>query len=326
MEFNLPCHLEYQSNRIKFAVFESTRLAEFPFHDQRILNQANRSFELAFENLNENEIKTPAFIFHSAFVGSTFLARLFGELKSVTSIREPQILMDLANIFRMNKTMNAEHQSLWTTHAISSFYYNNPIEQLLVKPTNASNSLIPLLGKVFPDAPALCLYNNLKEFLISILKKGEGGRSYIRKLYNLLTLDHIQGLTTDFRKVNEITDLQLACIVWKAQVEQLMASKKAFSSMVFLNVNDFFNYKEKFIPLIGTYLLGDSVSAEVKNLLSHSMLNRHAKENSRLFNTKLKRIEDQSILDKYRFELDEIWGWQKQYLTIPNIENDECFK
>lgn len=157
-----------------------------------------------------------AFVFHSAFCGSTLLARAFALPGVATVLSEPVILNDLVgwrwrggSPASVAGVLGDALRLLARPHARG--------EAVLVKPSNlAAGYYTAMLGLV-PKARAVLLYAPLRDFLTSIAKKGLWGRLWVRELFAGLRADGVIGLGLDPAQDIRLTDLQIAAAAWLAQ-------------------------------------------------------------------------------------------------------------
>ena len=89
--------------------------------------------------------------------------------------------------------------------------------QVLVKPTNAANNLLP--DWQVREARVLLMHAELEDFLVSVLKKGEACKSFVRTQYNVFSLDGTGLSRIPQRQAMTFTDLQVATLVWRHQLE-----------------------------------------------------------------------------------------------------------
>jgi hypothetical protein len=167
--------------------------------------------------------RAPRFIFHTAFCTSTFLSRMLDVEGVSISLREPQILLDAANARRLqwqSRTTALNYRqfpklalSLLQKHAATT-------EKLIIKPANSVNNIVPKLLQLTRPARSLMLYTDARNFLLSTLRKGEGGRQIVRSMFDLLRCDfpHLEKLRlTD---TIHMTDLKIILTLWRLQIEQ----------------------------------------------------------------------------------------------------------
>lgn len=157
-----------------------------------------------------------AWIFHSAFCGSTLLAQAFNIAGTSSSLSEPVLLNDLVGLRRRGAPPTAVARL--ADAALRALGRPYPDEAaVIIKPSNVVNPLAELLLALQPSAPAVFLYAPLQSFLLSVARKGLECRLWARELLQgYLREDFIAlGFSQDeyFRQ----TDLQVAAMGWLAQ-------------------------------------------------------------------------------------------------------------
>jgi len=214
----LPTEIDLQNHSLKFSQINRQSISREAFLDNRMAGSVTDTAQIPISQLNAQVTSTsspPAFIFHTAFCCSTLLARALDIPGTTISFKEPDILMQLANIYRTQPAANPEKlQSL-----ILSLFARSHLsgEKALIKPTNTANNLVPHIAKT--NARIILLYGDLKGFLISILKKGEACKAFIRKQYTIFMLDPQGVRAIPERQALGLTDLQIAALVWRHQME-----------------------------------------------------------------------------------------------------------
>ena len=165
----------------------------------------------------------PRFIFHTAFCASTFLSRCLDVEGVSTGLREPQILLDAANAKRLQwrsrtTPLNFSHLPklallLLRKHAAGA-------EKLVIKPINSVNNIIPELLQITGQGKALMMYTDAKNFLLSSLRKGEGGRHVTRAMFDLVRCDFEHLANLGLSAMLHMTDLNIILTLWRLQIEQ----------------------------------------------------------------------------------------------------------
>jgi len=169
----------------------------------------------------------PRFIFHTAFCGSTFLSRCL-EVGGVTvALREPQLLLDAANAKRLqwrSRTTSLDFRhlpllalALLQKHATAS-------EKLVIKPINSVNNIIPELLAAVGPTRSMMLYTDARNFVLSTLRKGEGGKQTARSMFDLIRCDFPQLANLQVMHTIHMTDLRIAMTLWRLQLEQAKAA------------------------------------------------------------------------------------------------------
>lgn len=105
------------------------------------------------------------------------------------ALKEPDILMGLAHAYRMAKIDPARRKVDQSRDLVLRLLArpHQGNEQILVKLTNTANNLAPMMAA--SDARIILLYGDLKGFLVSVLKKGEACKAFVRKQYSIFALD-----------------------------------------------------------------------------------------------------------------------------------------
>lgn len=208
---------------IEFVKTNATTLRQAPFLDERFLTPAMPRQSVSVADLlkmRPHPTVTPPMIFHSAFCCSTLMAKALDKPGMCLSLKEPNILMSLANAKRMlaqagqSATMFQERYDLVMTLLAREF---TPGETILLKPTNAVNNLLE--DAKLAGSPVMLMYAHLDDFLVSVLKKGEACKSFMRTQYNIFTLDPCALAGINPRQAMTFTDLQVATLVWRHQLE-----------------------------------------------------------------------------------------------------------
>jgi hypothetical protein len=174
----------------------------------------------------------PRFIFHTAFCASTFLSRCLDVDGVSISLREPQLLLDAANAKRLqwqSKSTGLDYRhfpklalALLQKHATTS-------EKLIIKPINSVNNIIPELLQVTGSGTSLMLYTDARNFVLSTLSKGEGGKQTIRSMFDLLRCDFQHLSNLQLTHTIHMTDLRVAMTLWRLQIEQAEQALQLYS-------------------------------------------------------------------------------------------------
>lgn len=175
----------------------------------------------------------PRFLFHTAFCSSTFLSRCLDVDGVSLSLREPQLLLDAANAKRLqwrSNTTGMDYRQFPKLALMLLQKHASRSEKLIIKPINSVNNIIPELLQITGSGKSLMLYTDARNFLLSTLKKGEGGKHVIRAMFDLLRCDfqHLSNLSLS--AMLHMTDLNIILTLWRLQIEQAEKVLKDFSS------------------------------------------------------------------------------------------------
>jgi len=171
--------------------------------------------------LREASASAPAapihFIWHTSFCCSTLLARAL-EIQGVThGLREPDVMINLANRFiRSEDAANRERLDL-VLRLLERPYSGE--QAVIVKPTNFANRLIGPVLSLRPQSRAILLHSDLRTLLLSLAKKNMRGRIWGRRLY--ASCAGWTSLRTGFSPSDTFlqTDLQIAGLAWLMQID-----------------------------------------------------------------------------------------------------------
>ena len=132
---------------------------------------------------------SPGFIFHTGFCGSTLLARSLDLPGRAFTYREPQVLVQLADLKKTRHpwcTDPAHRRALvgFVLGQLSKTWSAG--ERAIIKPSNWVNNLTAELLEVRPASPALCLSIDLRAYLVAIVRGGTDRIRFCCKLFEHL--------------------------------------------------------------------------------------------------------------------------------------------
>jgi hypothetical protein len=157
-----------------------------------------------------------AWIFHSAFCGSTLLAHALDLPGTASSLSEPMLLNDVVGLRRRGASPAAVARL--ADAALRALGRPYPGEgRVVIKPSNVVNPLAELLLALQPSAPALYLYAPLETFLISVARKGLPCRLWVRELLEGYLRENYVALGFAPEDYFRQSDLQVAATGWLAQ-------------------------------------------------------------------------------------------------------------
>lgn len=174
----------------------------------------------------------PRFIFHTAYCASTFLSRCLDVEGGCVSLREPQLLLDAANAKRLqwrSKSTNLDFRHLPKLALVLLQKHAKATEKLIIKPINSVNNIIPELLQITGSGKSLMLYTDARNFVLSTLKKGEGGKQTIRAMFDLLRCDFPHLSDLQLTHTIHMTDLRVIMTLWRLQLEQAEQVLQQFS-------------------------------------------------------------------------------------------------
>lgn len=149
-------------------------LAEASFLDDRL--QASDAPEAVIDAAAVDAAmpaQSPAFVFHTAFCGSTLLARALHSPPHAVALKEPLALLTLAIATAATSDVDERRRldaRLATLLALLGRSWS-PMGRTLIKPTNQVNSLIARILALQPGSRAILLHSSLEQFVVSCFEK-----------------------------------------------------------------------------------------------------------------------------------------------------------
>ncbi|GJL93324.1 hypothetical protein [Hyphococcus sp.] len=291
------------------------RLAAEPFLDQRMEKSVTGSANAPLNALigETQPAGLPSFIFHTAFCCSTLMAKALDARGAALALKEPNILMDVSNLTRMATGAAAGQQAQRNVAGIVNLLArrHEAGERILIKPTNTANNLAPVMAA--SGAPVVFLYGDLRAFLVSVLKKGEACKAFIRKQYTIFMLDKEGVAGIPERQGLGLTDLQIAALVWRHQME-LFA--KVLAQYGAKNVRSLYFRDLLMAPQATLAAAAKHLKLEISDkALSDNVaavFSKNAKFENQEYTPEERSRDEQSLEDRHRTELDMIEGWAKQ--------------
>jgi hypothetical protein len=205
------------SDAVRFLSLARTRHGEVPFLTDGYLGNPPPLGDVAANQCLALLPDRPIhYIFHSAFCGSTLLARAFDQPGLAMGLSEPMILNDIVGYRRRG----AQAAQLMRLADVATRLLARPFgagEMVVVKPSNVINPLARLLLAARPSSRAIFLYAPIEMFLVSVAHKGLSCRLWVRELFQGLWREGIANLGVAADDLFQLTDLQVAALGWLAQ-------------------------------------------------------------------------------------------------------------
>lgn len=253
----------------------------------------------------------PAFIFHTSFCCSTLLARALDCEGRVAALKEPNVLLDVANALRVDERLRNDAAARARLVGLVFALLARPARgerQVLVKPTNGANSLLPDAARA--GAPILLLHGPLRDYLVSIIKKGEEGRAFVRQQFNMFGFDGGLGAIPQ-RQAMGLTDLQVAALIWRHQIESFAQALAEFPAarLAALDYRRLLAAPAAALRAAARHLDLDIPEAALDAAAAGDVFARDAKFADRAFDAARRSAEEESIAAQWGATLDLICGW-----------------
>lgn len=170
------------------------------------------------------------FIFHTAFCGSTLLTRALTVPGRAMGLKEPIVLNDLA------LRMGSDDRNFDALLDLTLNLFARPFDEdgaVIVKAPNIANRLIePVLGSR-PESRAILLHSDLQSLMIAVVKEGLERRLWVRQLHAALSEWNASPVAHG-PPVQQLTDLQIAGLVWLMQMRQFRDIAARYGDRVLL--------------------------------------------------------------------------------------------
>ena len=312
----MPYSLDAGFEHINFVKTTREQVSAAAFLDNRFLTEDNEMQTFPIRDLIGLDIGhfvKPSFIFHSAFCCSTLMAGALNISGKVLVLKEPEIIMSLANAKRMFVRINKTEQDYQTLSKLIIELLSRrfmPQEAIVIKATNAANNLVEDIRAM--KIPFIMMQSSLEDFLVSVLKKGESCKSFIRNQYNIFTLDPGPLSQINPRQAMTLTDLQVACLVWRHQMQIFEQQGKGQS---IINDQDFLREKDQTILLVADALGLGMTSTDVTTLMASGFFSKNSKFKNENLNTKQRTNEAKDVFHRYQSEITDTLNWNK-HLTF----------
>ena len=315
----LPDSIDVKNERLGFAKLTRGSISKEAFLDHRMSGSVTDRCVIPLADVSSAKDTNaaehlPAFIFHSAFCCSTLLARALDCPGAVLSLKEPDVLMSLANALRVHEELKSA--------SVTAQRYENLIygllsrrfqtkEKILVKPTNTANNLLP--GAIETGANIVLLYSDLRSFLISVLKKGEACKAFVRQQYNIFSLDPDGLSAITQRQAMGFTDLQVAAVVWRHQMELFSRALKSSPEQVAsLDSKVLMADPARGLVKVARHLDLSLSEDHLRSVAEGPIFSRNAKFSEQRYDASQRDRESREIEQRYGDVLNVIVAWGEQ--------------
>lgn len=254
------------------------------------------------------------YILHTAFCCSTLITRCLDIEGICCALREPAVLMQLANYKRGHgpiRSHSAEWSRLLDTVLFLLAKSKVNAEQALIKPTNAANNLGEDLLRQPRTGGVLLLYSSLEQFLVSILKKGEAGRIFVRRLFNVIRGDSNRAGMLSNAAMMRLTDLQIAAFVWYLQIDMYLHLLEVFpqANIRTLDCETFLATPATTLAkLCGLFSLDVGIDS-LQQIVLGPVFRKSAKDNTQDYDSALRQTEYAEIMRLHQADIAGIVSW-----------------
>jgi hypothetical protein len=217
------------------------------------------------------------FIFHTSFCCSTLLAKALEVPGRAMSLKEPEVLLHLANRFARVED-EAERKRLDITLRLLARPYAEG-ETIIVKPSNFANRLLAPALVRDQRTRAVLLYSDLPTLLRSLAKTAIWGRIFGRQLYRNLAAWSWLNLGYGPVETFDQTDLQITALAWLMHIHHFneVARQSGPERVMLLNSADFLDSVPETLGGVSRFLGVDLDQATIADIARGPVFSAHSK-------------------------------------------------
>jgi len=251
------------------------------------------------------------YIFHTAFCCSTLVSRSLDLEGACTGLREPSVLMQMANAKRT--AVPGWREALDTTLFLLAKCCGTG-EAVLIKPTNAANNLLEDVLAMPRTGGVLLLYSSLKYFLVSILKKGEAGRAFVRQLFAVLRMDSAGTRSLDPEALSRLTDLQIATFTWYVQMDnyQRLLERHPQRHIATLDCDRFLAEPLETLVKLCAFFGIDADRDGLAQVVAGPVFAKSSKNTADDYDAAVREAEYQQVLEENREAVEAMLSWSER--------------
>jgi hypothetical protein len=233
-------------------------------------------------------------------------------------LREPQILLDVANAKRLQWKSTTTNLDFTRLPALALGLLQKHVqahENLVIKPINSVNNIIPELLRASPNSRSILLYTDARSFLCSTLRKGEHGRQRTRAMFDLLRCDFSQLANLRLTDVIRMSDLKVILTFWRLQIDQAQRTLEIFKldkKVVSLYAEKLINHPSMVLPAISEHLQLNISSDRIHQIASSDDRLLDAKNPEQQFSVQKRAASFRKVEDFYGADLENGYHWMTQ--------------
>ena len=249
------------------------------------------------------------FIFNTSFCCSTLLARALEVPGCSASLKEPNILVNIAERLIGDDSGQVEGELELALRLLERPF--GSASTIIAKPSNFANRLLePILDRR-AQSRAVLLYSDAGTFLRSIAKRGLSARINARRLYRNLaawtSLDF--GFSSD--DLLEQTDLQIAALAWLMQIAhfQSVLARWGPKRVVLIEAADFLAEPARVLDRIQS-LFGLGLEAEqIAGIVNGPIFRKHSKFSEVDYDVRRQDEDQKALAQVHSDELEMVIQW-----------------
>ncbi len=252
------------------------------------------------------------FLFHSAFCGSTLVARALDRPGLAVGLSEPQVLNDVVGFRRRGAPPPAVARVADGALRLLGRPFGAG-EAVVVKPSNLLNPLAELMLTLQPQAKALFLYAPLETFLISVVRKGLHCRLWVRELLEGYLREAYADFGFTLEDYFRQSDLQVAAIGWLAQHRHfaMLAAKYGPARLATLDADQLTAQPARAMAAIIAHYGLAADAATISQMVSGPAFSQHSKSGA-AFTAQQRTTEYAQARAAYGDEIGMVAVWAER--------------
>lgn len=296
---------------VEFVFAERSYWAEKRFLDIRWMRERLPQREMPAARLNaalaDSEPIPLNFIWHTSLCCSTLLADLIEQAGCNLSLREPQILVELASARRMvpRPAEIPYRPAFWL---LARRFGADA--HITVKPSNFANNLI---GEAMASTSGkmLFLYSDLPSFLVGVVRRGREGETYTRDLFSRLIADG--PVPGRLRQDTRLSAAKMAALAWHMQLAAFRGNLDAMQPELSasLDCETLLAQPEDILRAVDRFFKLELGEAHIEKAAKGPLMKRHAKE-LRAYDAGQRHEEDAAIRARLGSALDDVVAWSHE--------------
>ncbi len=272
--------LDFEKMEARFVHMTRRTFRVSSFLDQRIVTATPFELRVPLGDLIDDTStagqQSVCYVFHTAFCGSTLLARSLDHRRLCLPYKEPMALTQYCqSVSELPPEMRAELLSRIVRWLAKTFHAG---ETPLIKLSNLCSFVIAELLDSRPRPRGLFLYSDLRTFLCSILPS-KARRAWVRKNLAITScLAAPTGIAKDL-DVMSLNDAEAASCLWLRQMHNYLqlVGKTGHDRVASLHCELFFGHPETALEAISEFFDLGFAGREIKRTVTGKVFDTYSK-------------------------------------------------
>jgi hypothetical protein len=286
------------TGRAGFVRTDRASLSAAPFLDHRWRPVAPVDAVLPLAELQATDLGQPRlnFIWHTSFCASTLLSACLDTPGRCLTLKEPRALVILAALKRSGHLGRAAGLAKSVFSLLGRRF--DPDEQIVVKPSNGANALLPEAAAL-TQGRMLLLYSDCESFVLSMARQGRTGFADVRERFRNLAADGHPVARWPASELLRLTDLEVAALVWRMQMDALEAASARLGDRArSLDCQRLLEDPDWILPCVDDFLELGIGSERLDRVAASPLFQRDAKHPGQAFDAR-GRAEERAQLRAY---------------------------